>query len=97
MPWSDRLVRPVELPNGHKLVTLEDAAIYFQRLPKAQRDKPLIADSMRIIMDVAEGRAPDLLAQSAVAHMVSGPISHLKRSKPDRPWLKRKKAASARS
>lgn len=93
MSWSDRLVRPVELPNGIKIVTLEDAAIYFQKLPKAKRDEPLIADSMRIIIDVAEGRMPDLLAQSAVAHIVNGPVQLLNRKKPDRPWLKRSKRA----
>lgn len=92
MPWSDRLVRPVELPNGIKIVTLEDAAIYFQKLPKSKRDEQLISDSMRIIMDVAEGRAPDLLAQSAVAHLVHGPARLLNRGKPDRPWMRRKRA-----
>ncbi|CAN5193291.1 hypothetical protein BH10PSE11_BH10PSE11_08370 [soil metagenome] len=90
MSWSDRLIQPVEAPGGNRIVTLEDAAIYFQKLPKAERDKPLIADSMRIIMDVAEGRAPDLLAQSAVAHIIHGPVTLLNRGKPDRPWMKKK-------
>lgn len=90
MPWSDRLLRPVEVPGRKPLVTLEDAAIYFQSLPKARRDDPLVTDSMFILIDVAEGRAPDLLAQSAVAHIVNGPVKLLNRRKPDRPWLKRK-------
>lgn len=93
MPWSDRLVRPVEAPNGVRIVTLEDAAIYFQALPKHKRDENLISDSMRIIMDVAEGRAPDLLAQSAVAHLIHGPVKLLGRGKADRPWLKRRARA----
>lgn len=93
MPWSDRLLRPVELPGGKRIVTLEDAAVYFQSLPKARRDDPMVEASMFILIDVAEGRAPDLLAQSAVAHIVSGPVKPLNRTKPDRPWLKRKAKA----
>lgn len=92
MSWSDRLLRPVETPDGKRLVTLEDAAIYFQSLPKAKRDDPYIRDRMFILIDVAEGRAPDLLGQTAVAQMVHGPVKLLNRKKPDRPWMKRKAA-----
>lgn len=88
MPWSDRLLQPVEAPGGKRLVTLEDAAVYFQSLPKARREDPLVASSMYIVIDVAEGRAPDLLAQSAVAHIVHGPPKSLGRRKRDRPWMK---------
>jgi hypothetical protein len=33
--WSTPFSDPIELPNGLKLVTLEDAARYIQELPKA--------------------------------------------------------------
>lgn len=70
MSWSHRLIQPIEAPGGKRLVSREDAAVYFQSLPKARRDNKLIEDSMRIMIDVAEGRAPDIFAQSAVAHLV---------------------------
>ena len=40
MSWSDRLPAPIPLPGGRELVTLEDAARYIQKLPKAQHDLP---------------------------------------------------------
>lgn len=92
MAWSDRLIRPIDAPGGKRLVTLEDAAVYFQSLPKARRDDPLIKDSMFIVIDVAEGRAPDLLAQSAVANIVHGPAKPQAREKRERPWMERRKA-----
>jgi hypothetical protein len=33
LSWSTPFPDPIELPNGRKLVTLEDAARYIQKLP----------------------------------------------------------------
>ena len=92
MSWSDRLVRPVVPPNGKPIVTLSDARDYILALPKSRQSDPIVQEGVRALMMVAKGNAPDLLAQSAVAHIVHGPIQPLNRGKPDRPWMKRKRA-----
>jgi hypothetical protein len=38
MSWDQRFSDPIELPNGRKLVTLRDAALYITKLPKAEHD-----------------------------------------------------------
>jgi hypothetical protein len=36
--WDQQVFDPIELPNGRKLVTLRDAALYITKLPKAEHD-----------------------------------------------------------
>lgn len=38
--WSAEFEDPIELPNGHKLLTLRDAATYITKLPKAEHITP---------------------------------------------------------
>ena len=40
MPWSTAFDDPIPLPDGRELITLQDAAIYIQKLPKPQHDLP---------------------------------------------------------
>jgi hypothetical protein len=49
LSWSTPFSDPIELPNGRKLVTLEDAACYIQKLPKAQHDLPHWQDAVEHI------------------------------------------------
>ena len=37
MPWSRRFDRPIILPNGKKLETLDDARAYILALPKSKQ------------------------------------------------------------
>jgi hypothetical protein len=37
MPWSSEFDDPIPLADGRQLLTLEDAADYIQRLPKAEQ------------------------------------------------------------
>lgn len=93
MSWSKRLERPVVPPKGKPIVTLADARKYALALPKSRQMDPHVQAGVEAIMLAAEGRAPMFLAQSAVAHIVHGPVKLLNRGKPDRPWLKRKSRA----
>jgi hypothetical protein len=36
--WEQRFFDQIELPSGHKLITLRDAALYITKLPKAELD-----------------------------------------------------------
>jgi len=50
LSWSTRFSEPIVLPNGKKLITLEDAARYIQKLPKAQHDLPHWQDAVEHLM-----------------------------------------------
>jgi hypothetical protein len=41
MSWSRAFEDPIPLPNGRELITIEDAAKYIQKLPKAEHDLPV--------------------------------------------------------
>jgi hypothetical protein len=36
--WDQRFFDPIPLPRGRQLVTLQDAAGYIMKLPKAEQD-----------------------------------------------------------
>jgi hypothetical protein len=55
LSWTTRFDDPIELPNGRKLVTLEDAAHYIQNLPKAQHDLPHWQDAVEHLMRASAG------------------------------------------
>lgn len=93
MSWSMRLERPIETPEGRKIVTLSDARDYALGLPESRQMAPEVQAGVEALLMVAEGKAPSFMAQSAVAHIVHGPIKPLNRGKTDRPWLKRKSRA----
>lgn len=55
MSWSDRFDDPIPLPDGRELVTLEDAAVYIQKLPKAQHRLAHWQDAGQHLIWAAEG------------------------------------------
>lgn len=67
MPWSDAFDDPVPLPNGKKAATLEDAARFIQRLPKADQQRPHWQLAVETLINTAEGR--DLIFHARVAVM----------------------------
>ena len=93
MSWSMRLIRPVVPSNGKPIVTLSDARAYALALPKSEQDAPHVQAGISVLLLAADGHVPDLVAQSAVAHIVHGPQKPFGREKPDRPWMKRKSRA----
>ena len=67
MPWSAAFDDPVPLPNGKQAVTLEDAARFVQRLPKADQQMPHWQLAIETLINTAEGR--DLMFHARVAVM----------------------------
>lgn len=65
MPWSDRFEDPVPLPGDRVLATLEDAARFIQKLPKAEQQKPHWQIATEILIGAAEGR--DFLMHARIA------------------------------
>ena len=54
------------LPNGRKLVTLRDAALYISNLPKAEHDAEEWQAAMQALMLVAEHDGPTMFARICV-------------------------------
>lgn len=88
MSWSKRLERLVVPPDGKIIVTLADAQDYVLTLPKDRQNDPVVLAGVEAILMAAESRAPILLAQSGVAHIVHGPANNW--GKHVRPGQKRK-------
>ena len=67
MPWSRPFDDPIPLPGGGHLVTLKDAARYFQKLPAAEQQARQWEIAAEILMDTAEDR--DFLMHARIATM----------------------------
>jgi hypothetical protein len=63
MSWDQRFSEPIELPNGKKLVTLRDAALYITKLPKAEHDAEEWLAAMEALLLVAENDGPTMFAR----------------------------------
>jgi hypothetical protein len=63
MPWSSAFEDPVALPNGRQLLTLQQAADYVMKLPKAEHDLAIWQAATEALMMAAEGRGPLLHAR----------------------------------
>ena len=88
MSWDQQVFDPIELPNGRKLVTLRDAALYITKLPKAEHDAEEWQAAMQALMLVAEHDGPTMLARI-------GMMRALHRHKPKAPPAARRKRAKA--
>jgi hypothetical protein len=65
VPWSARFDEPIKLPDGRKLVTLEDAGKFITKLPKAEHEAPEWQAAMEVLILVATKGGPTMLAGSA--------------------------------
>lgn len=90
MSWEMRLIRPITPRKGKPIETLSDARAYVLTLPKTEQAKPHVVAGVKALMLAADRQVCEFVAQVAVAHIVNGPPKPLGRSKPDRPWIKRK-------
>jgi hypothetical protein len=54
--WKRPFDDPIPLPRGRQLVTLEDAAAYIMKLPKAEQDLPEWQTATGCLIGAAEGR-----------------------------------------
>lgn len=90
MSWDMRLIRPITPRKGKPIATMSDARAYVLTLSKTEQAKPHVVASVKALMLAADKQVCEFVAQVAVAHIVNGPPKPLGRSKPDRPWMKRR-------
>jgi len=69
MAWDQRFYDPIELPSGRKLVTLRDAALYVNKLPKAEHDAEEWQAAMEALILVAEHDGPTMFARIGVTDL----------------------------
>jgi hypothetical protein len=53
--WQREFEDPIPLPGGRMIVTLEDAARYIQKLPRADQDLPHWQTATLTLINTAEG------------------------------------------
>ena len=55
MPWSTPFVDPIALPDGRKLITLNDAADYVMELPKKESELPEWQTAIEVLILCSRG------------------------------------------
>jgi hypothetical protein len=58
MPWSTPFEDPIMLPNGKTILTLQQAADYILKMPKAEQNQPAWQAATEPLIMAAEGRGP---------------------------------------
>jgi hypothetical protein len=62
LSWSQTFFDPIELPNGRKLITLRDAALYVTKLPKAKQELPEWQAAAEVLMLIGERGGDPMMA-----------------------------------
>jgi hypothetical protein len=91
MTWSRRFEDPVSLPDGRKLVTLEDAGNYITKLPKAEHEAPEWQAAMEALILVATSGGPTMFARIGVMRALNRRVDRVfNPDRKDHHWGKRK-------
>jgi hypothetical protein len=61
--WKRPFANPIPLPGGRQLVTLEDAAGYIMKLPKAEQNLGEWQAAIECLILVAEKNGPTMMAR----------------------------------
>jgi hypothetical protein len=89
--WSRRFEDPVSLPDGRKLVTLEDAGNYITKLPKAEHEAPEWQAAMEALILVATSGGPTMFARIGVMRALNRRVDRVfNPDRKDHHWGKRK-------
>jgi hypothetical protein len=64
--WKRRFDKPIPLPRGRQLVTLEDAGTYITKLPKAKHEAAEWLAAMEALILVATSGGPTMFARIGV-------------------------------
>jgi hypothetical protein len=91
MPWSRAFQDPIALPNGRQLLTLQQAANYIMKLPKAEHDADEWQAATEALILVAERDGPAMFARIGMMRALNRHVERV--FNPDRKdphWGKRK-------
>jgi hypothetical protein len=89
--WKRPFDDPIPLPRSRQLVTLQEAAAYIIKLPKADRDLPEWQAAGEALIMAAEGRGPLMHARIGVMRALNrGHVREFNSDRKDTHWGKRK-------
>jgi hypothetical protein len=89
--WKRPFDAPIPLPRGRQIVTLEDAAKYIQKLPKAEQQLAEWQAAVEAMLLVVEHNGPAMMARIGVMRALNRHV--VREFNPDRKdthWGKRK-------
>ena len=91
--WSRKFDKPITLPKGRQLITLEDAGTYITKLPEAEHTAPERQAAMEALILVATLGGPTIFARIGLMRALNRDVVRV--FNPDRKdpyWGKRKLA-----
>jgi hypothetical protein len=89
--WKRPFEEPIPLPRGRQLVTLEDAAKYIQKLPKAEHDLDEWQAAVEALLLVVELNGPTMMARIGVMRALNRNVERaFNPSRKDTHWGRRK-------
>jgi hypothetical protein len=89
--WKRRFDDPIVLPDGRRLVTLQDAGTYITKLPKAEHEAPEWQAAMEALMLVATLGGPTMFARIGMMRALNRHVERVfDTSRKDTHWGKRK-------
>lgn len=92
MSWDTLLPAPILVPSSKALLTLRDAAVLIQKLPKSQADSPAWQIATEALMLAAEERGPLMHAQVGMMRALHPRQPVYDSSRKDPHWGRRKLA-----
>jgi hypothetical protein len=88
-----RVLDPIPLPDGHQLVTLEDAGRYITKLPKAEHEAKEWQAAMEALILVATHGGPTMFARIGIMRALNRHVERVfSPDRKDHHWGKRKLA-----
>lgn len=89
MNWDRPFEDPVFLKNGRELKTLRAAAVYIQRLPRAEQEHPKAQTAIMCLIQAAEGIGPLMHARIAMLQFIhkDDPPRRTSKAVRERAWL----------
>jgi hypothetical protein len=92
--WNRPFDEPIPLPSGRQLVTLEDAARYIQKLPKAEQQIEEWNTAIEALILVAESNGgPTMLARIGIMKALNRNVERtFNPNRKDPHWGRRKLA-----
>jgi hypothetical protein len=75
--WATKFDEPILLPNGRKLPTLRDAALYITKLPKVEHDTEQWQAAMEALILVAERGGPTMFARIGIMRALNRHVERL--------------------
>ena len=89
--WKRPFEDPIDLPKRRRLVTLQDAADYILKLPKAEQGVPEWQAATEALIMAAEGRGPLMHARIGVLRALNRNVERVfDSSRKEAHWGKRK-------